>query len=317
MGYAVLFPGQGSQHVGMGEDLFGVHDELLGAAADEVLGWSLRKMCLDGPAEELTRTEHAQPALYALSYALWVSFREAAGNPPTFAAGHSLGEYTALAASGAIDYFQGLRLVAERGRLMAESADAEQTGMSALLGADREVADAVVSASRSAGGTLQLANLNAPGQIVVAGSVADLDWLDSNARELGVRRAIRLKVAGAFHSSYMEAASSGLAGVVKDVDFGSQDFDVVSNVDASVHVGDELAELLVRQVTSPVRFQESLETLAESGVGSYVHIGPGDVTAGLAKRTLPDANVFTVSSIEDIGPVVDALGDGTIDGQQR
>ncbi|HLA67244.1 MAG TPA: ACP S-malonyltransferase, partial [Acidimicrobiia bacterium] len=148
MTYAVLFPGQGSQHVGMGADLFEARPDLLGESADDVLGWSLRSMCLVGPEESLTRTEHAQPALYALSYALWEAFAEAMPSAPSAAAGHSLGEYTALGAAGVFSFTDGLRLVATRGRAMADAADAEPSGMAALIGGSPLDAEAMAAARR-------------------------------------------------------------------------------------------------------------------------------------------------------------------------
>ena len=308
MRYAVLFPGQGSQFVGMGADVFDAHGELLGSTANQILGWSLEEMCLEGPADELTRTEHAQPALFAVAYATWISFRQRVGISPSVAAGHSLGEYTALASAGSLTFEDGLRLVAERGRFMAEAADAQRSGMAALLGADRATADLVVQTSVSQGGTLQIANLNAPGQIVVAGSDADLDWLESNARDLGVRRAVRLKVAGAFHSSYMSSAADKLARVIEEVHFSTPEFDVVANASASPHEPEQIGNALVEQVVSPVQFESSLEAIETSGVDVFVHIGPGDVTAGLAKRTVPEAQVFTVSKMDDIDPVAESLG---------
>ncbi len=288
--------------------MFEAHRELLGSTANQILGWSLEEMCLEGPAEELTRTEHAQPALFAVAYATWISFRQRVGISPSVAAGHSLGEYTALAAAGSLTFEDGLRLVAERGRFMAEAADAAPSGMAALLGADRATADLVVQTSESQGGTLQIANLNAPGQIVVAGSDADLDWLESNARDLGVRRAVRLKVAGAFHSSYMSSAADKLAKVIEGVQFSTPEFDVVANASASPHEPEQIGNALVEQVVSPVQFESSLEAIETSGVDVFVHIGPGDVTAGLAKRTVPDAQVFTVSKMDDIDPVAESLG---------
>jgi [acyl-carrier-protein] S-malonyltransferase len=305
--YAILFPGQGSQSVGMGADVFAAHPELLGDVADTILGWSLRTMCLEGPDEELTRTEHAQPALFAISYALWLSFREAQARGPVSAAGHSLGEYTALTAAGAMSFEEGLRLVASRGKHMAKAADLEVSGMAALIGADEELANRVVSASEAGGGRLQVANLNAPGQVVVAGGAGDLDWLEEHGKDLGVRRVIRLNVAGAFHSSFMSSAADQLAGVVADVSFGQPEFDVISNVSARPHESGAIDTRLVEQVTSPVRFEESLRSMAGSGIGTFVHIGPGDVTAGLAKRTIPGANVFTVSSLDDIESAVESL----------
>jgi [acyl-carrier-protein] S-malonyltransferase len=165
----------------------------------------------------------------------------------------------------------------------------------------------VVAARSALGGKLQIANLNAPGQVVLAGGRDDLEWLEENGRDLGVRRVIRLQVAGAFHSTFMEPAAAQLSSVIGQIAFAPPDFDVVSNVSAAVHELDSMAEDLVRQVTAPVRFEQSLAAMSASGIDSYVHIGPGDVTAGLAKRTIPGADVYTVSSLEDVASVAESL----------
>ena len=306
MSYAVLFPGQGSQFVGMGGDLFDAKPELLGDGADEVLGFSLRDMCLNGPEEALVRTEHAQPALYATAYALWSEMESRLSDGPAGGAGHSLGEYTALAAAGALDYFDGLALVAQRGRAMAAAADIEQSGMAALLGADEESAEIVAATRRAAGGHLWVANINAPGQVVVAGGAADIEWVVANAPDLGVRRAIPLKVAGAFHSPYMESAAIELGEAVANTSFGSPVFPVWSNVAASPHTED-IGRALVAQLTGPVRFGESLQAMAATGIGSFVHVGPGDVTAGLAKRSVEGTETVVVSSLEDVDVAVGIL----------
>lgn len=308
MSYAALFPGQGSQFVGMGADLFDEYPELLVEAADEILGWSLREVCLDGPEETLTRTEHAQPALFALSYALWKAFSSAVSLPLVGAAGHSLGEYTALAASGLIPYSEALSLVARRGLAMASAADLEPSGMAALLGADLDTAVTVVAARQEIGGKLQIANINAPGQVVVAGSLDDIEWLTEHGKDLGVRRSVPLKVAGAFHSSFMAPAADALAKAIESVSFDPGDFPVWSNVSASPHTTESVGQALVDQVTSPVRFSDSLVAMSERGVSTFVHIGPGDVTAGLARRTLPEAEVVVVSDLADIAPAVATLG---------
>jgi [acyl-carrier-protein] S-malonyltransferase len=307
MPYAILFPGQGSQFVGMGADLFARRPDLLGEAADEVLGWSLRATCLEGPEEELTRTEHAQPALYALSVALWKEFEARLDEGPVAAAGHSLGEFSALVAAGAFDYQTGLRLVAERGRAMQAAADIETSGMAALLGADVETAMSVCDANTAQGGRLSVANINAPGQVVVAGGSGDLDWLDANGRDLGVRRAIRLKVAGAFHSPFMAPARAAVASAVGDLDVSESGFPVWGNVGAQPLERSEIAEELSVQVVSPVRFADTLAGMAESGIDTFVHIGPGDVTAGMAKRCVPDATVITVSDTAGIEPAIAQL----------
>lgn len=307
MKLGALFPGQGSQTVGMGEELFERRPDLLGDPADEVLGWSLRKMCLDGPEETLTRTEHAQPAIFAVSYALWDTLAIDLGLRPFAAAGHSLGEYTALTAAGALDYRTALDVVARRGRAMAEAADSASSGMAALIGADEELARSVVGSASQPGGTLEVANLNAPGQIVVAGSKEDIDWLVDKGRDFGVRRVVPLKVAGAFHSSFMQPAARAIEATLNEISFEEPEFEVWSNTTAAPHSRDHLAEVLTRQVVSPVRFEECLKAMHERGVDTFIHVGPGDVTAGMARKSVPGATVVKVSEIDEIQEVADAL----------
>jgi [acyl-carrier-protein] S-malonyltransferase len=307
MTVAVLFPGQGSQTVGMGADLFDRRPDLLGETADETLGWSLRDMCLEGPEEELTRTEHAQPALFAISYALWEEFVDAYDGEVAAAAGHSLGEYTALTAAGALSFGDALGVVASRGRAMAEAADARPSGMAALIGADSAAAGEVVARRRAEGGSLEVANLNAPGQVVVAGSDADIEWVVANSRDLGIRRAIPLKVAGAFHSAFMTPAAAAVGEALRSVEPGEPAFPVWSNTTARPHVMGELAKTLQDQVVSTVRFEECLHGMADAGADTFVHIGPGDVTAGMARRTVESATVHVVSSLEDIPGVAASI----------
>jgi len=307
MRYAVLFPGQGAQFVGMGAELFDVRPDLLGETADAVLGWSLAALCGTGPEESLTRTEHAQPALYALAHALWDEFAKAAPFSPVAAAGHSLGEYTALASSGAMTYEEGLALVAARGTAMAAAADAEPSGMAALLGADVDAAEALAESARRNGGRLWVANVNAPGQVVVAGAMSEIEWAVEHGREFSVRRVIPLNVAGAFHTPFMESAVPALEQAVGSVSFARPEFEVWGNTAAVPLAQEDIAGALVRQIVEPVRFALSLERMAAAGVEAFVHVGPGDVTAGMARRTIPDAQIFVVGDLAAIGPVTEAL----------
>ncbi len=304
MPYAILFPGQGSQSVGMGADLFDARPDLLGESADEVLGWSLRSMCLEGPEEELTRTEHAQPALFAVTVALWEALADRLPEPPAAAAGHSLGEFSALVANGSLDFTTALRLVAERGKAMQAAADVEPSGMAALLGADVELAESVCCANAAGGGRLTVANVNAPGQVVVAGGAADLEWLEENGRELGVRRAVRLKVAGAFHSPFMAPARDAFRTAVTQVSPVDGHFPVYGNVSAEPLATDEIVDELAVQIVSPVLFADTLTNMARAGIDTFLHIGPGDVTAGMAKRTVDGATVHVVSHLGAIEEVV-------------
>lgn len=305
---AVLFPGQGSQTVGMGSELFDRHPEVLGSDADSILGWSLREVCLSGPEDRLTRTEFAQPALFAVAYARWLDVSPILGGGVSAAAGHSLGEYTALAASGVLEYQAALALVAERGSAMAEAADLEPSGMAALIGATPESAEEIAAARRADGGRLSVANLNAPGQVVVAGSIEDLDWLADNARDLGVRRAIKLNVAGAFHSPFMASATSRLEVALASVEVGDGRFPVYANVTANPMPSGDVTRLLGEQVVSPVRFQASLENMAGVGIDTFIHVGPGDVTAGMAKRAVPDATVIVVSDDAGLAELSSIVG---------
>lgn len=307
MSVAVLFPGQGSQYVGMGADLFASRPDLLGETADEILGWSLRDLCLNGPEESLTRTEHAQVALFAVAFALWETFRASYDGPISAAAGHSLGEYTALCAAGAMSYTDGLRVVATRGEAMARAADVEPSGMAALIGANGDIASEVTESRIAQGGRLEVANLNAPGQVVVAGGSDDLAWLADNASAFGVRRVIPLKVAGAFHSGFMETAAEDVGKALSKVEFSEPAFPVWANTTARPHETAAIAAALQAQVVSTVRFEESLLDMAASGVDIFVHVGPGDVTAGMAKRSVDGATVHAISEVADIQSVSDSL----------
>ncbi|MFP3916126.1 MAG: ACP S-malonyltransferase [Actinomycetota bacterium] len=307
MAYAVLFPGQGSQFVGMGADVFDARPDLVGDRADEFAGFSLRSLCLQGPEEELTRTEHAQPALFALSYALWDELAQKVP-PPAAAAGHSLGEYTGLAAAGVYSYDVALGVVAERGRAMAAASDAEPSAMAAVIGSDVDTVEEICARRRAEGGRLWVANINAPGQVVVAGSIEDVGILERDGRELGLRRVVHLAVAGAFHSPYMQPAADRLADVLSRFDPAPPRFPVYANVTGAPVAPGDVGRSLVDQLVSPVRFAATLEAMAAAGIDTFVHVGPGDVTAGLARRTLREATVLTVSTLDDIGEAVDALG---------
>ncbi len=307
MRFAVLFPGQGSQQVGMGAELFESRPDLLGSTADDLLGWSLRDVCLDGPESELTRTDRAQPALFAVAFALWEEFSAMLGEVrPSAAAGHSLGEYTSLTAAGVFAYLDGLRIVADRGRVMADAAALQESGMAALVGCDEVTAELIARTRRDEGGRLWVANLNAPGQVVLAGAADDLDWLTENAREHGARRVIQLNVAGAFHSPLMASATDRLRESLSTIEPALPSFPVWANVTARPSTPSEVTDLLARQVESPVRFAESLEDMAGT-VDTFVHVGPGDVTAGMARRSTSGAEVLVVNDLTSAAAVADQI----------
>lgn len=305
--YAVLFPGQGSQFVGMGAELFDARPDLLGERADQLLGWSLRRLCLEGPKEALVRTEHAQPALFCLSYVLWLELAAQLSAPPAAAAGHSLGEYTALTAAGVLGFEEALSVVAARGRAMAQAADAEPSGMMALMGVDPQRAEEIARMRREEGGQLVVANLNAPGQVVMAGGVSDLDWLGAHGQRLGLRRMVRLAVAGAFHSPFMAPAARQVAMALRGLRPRAPRFPVYANVSAQPVEEDRVVATLVDQVCSPVRFHQSLAAMAEGGVKVFVHVGPGKVTAGLARRTVRSAKVLVVNDLAGAARAAESL----------
>ncbi len=308
MRFAVLFPGQGSQFVGMGADLFEKRSDLLGDPANEVLGFDLRSICLQGPEEDLRRTEYAQPALFAVSYALYDELHRLTGLLPAGMAGHSLGEYTALTAAGALDYPDALAIVALRGRAMATAADAEPSGMAALIGADYVKAMDICEVRQAMGGRLQVANINSPSQIVVAGGAEDITWLTEHGLEHGIRRTIPLRVAGAFHSTFMASAAVSVAEALEEVPMAEPSVPVWANTTAQPHQPGQVASLLARQVIEPVLFARSIENMGASGINAFVHVGPGDVTAGLVRKVLPEAEVIVVSDTEDIRAVSQSLG---------
>lgn len=289
----------------MGADVFAARPDLA-AGARAVLGWDLARLCREGPEEALTRTEHAQPALYTVAFALWEALVARPIPPPAAAAGHSLGEYTALAASGVLAFEDGLRLVAARGRAMAAASAAAPSGMAALLGAEAEAAEALAAARRAEGGSLWVANVNAPGQVVLAGGVADLAWAEEHAREHEVRRVVLLRVAGGFHSPFMAPAADSLKAELEAALFRPPAFPVWANTTAAPYEGDA-GGLLLRQLTSPVRFAESLAGMAAAGIRTFVHVGPGDVTAGLARRSVEGAETHVVSRLDEVDAVAAAL----------
>jgi [acyl-carrier-protein] S-malonyltransferase len=295
-GVVLLFPGQGSQAPGMARDLseaFPAARDAL-AAADEALGTSLTGVMFDGPAEELTRTDNAQPALLAHGAAAWAVLRDALGGRVRAAAGHSLGEFTAYHAAGALSLPAAVRLVRRRGELMYESGAARPGAMAALLGdPSRPVEDICAQATREAG-TVVPANYNSPGQLVISGEVAGVERAMALAKESGVKRALRLNVSGAFHSPLMEVALPGLERALDDAALGAPAFPVYANVTAGpVTAAGDARALLARQLTAPVRWTELVTALAAAEPDAvYLEVGPGTVLAGLAKKIAPALRVL-------------------------
>jgi len=287
MTIAWLFPGQGSQQVGMGKALCEASTAARGVfeRADRALGFSLQKLCFEGPIETLTLTENAQPAIVTASIAALEALREAhpAFPKPAFALGHSLGEYSALVASGALTLEDAVRLVRLRGRAMQEAVPEGRGAMAAIMGGDEGAVRALCE-DAAQGETISPANFNAPGQIVISGAAAAV----ARARELAGGRglkAIPLKVSAPFHSTLMAPAARAVEAALADMTVAPLAFPVVANVDARPNAdAAKVKSLLVRQVDAPVRWHESIALVAEAGITKALEIGPGKVLAGLVKR---------------------------------
>jgi [acyl-carrier-protein] S-malonyltransferase len=291
---ALLFAGQGAQSVGMGRDLAAHHPAAgdLFLQADEILGRSLSGIAWNGPLEELTRTSNCQPALYVHGLACLAALRGVAGEfPIEAAAGLSLGEWTAHAAAGTFDFATGLKLVETRGRLMDAACDATAGAMAAMIGADESAVRAL-----AANTDVDVANINAPGQIVISGESAKVEMAVSLAKEHGIRRATLLNVAGAYHSRLMNSAYEQLGEPLLEANLKLPRFTVLSNVTGeAAGTLPEIRSALRDQVTSTVRWADCMENLLGRGCDLFLELGPGEVLAGLLRRIRKDVDVMSVS----------------------
>jgi len=287
---AFLFPGQGAQHVGMGRDFY----EAFPAAreifdrAEAVSNLPIRSLCFEGPAEDLARTDHAQPCIFTVSAAMlacWDDLATPERRPrPDVCAGLSLGEYTALYVAGAMDLETGVNLVARRGELMQQAATARPSAMVALIGADESQAEALCAAAGE-GQVLTPANFNCPGQIVLSGETDACRRAAERAEEFGARGATMLNVAGAFHSEIMAPAAAKFEKTLIEVNFRAPTLPVLANVDAQPYASAEaIRGKLLAQLTGAVRWQQSMEALLAGGATEFYEVGPGKVLAGLMRR---------------------------------
>ncbi len=297
---AFLFPGQGSQFVGMGQDLAETYPEArsIFAQADDVLGFALSRLCFAGPEAELMDTINAQPAILTHSVAtLRVVEKVAPEIKPALVAGHSLGEFSALVAAGSLTFEDAVQLVRERGRLMKEAGAAHPGGMAAVMPLGRDVLDEVCrEASALAGRPVQVANDNSPGQIVISGDNAALEKALELAKARGAKRVIRLQVSIASHSQLMVSAARSFRGALDAISFAPPSVPVVGNVYARPIELPDMRDELEAQLTSPVRWTESVQHLAQHGITTCIEVGPKDVLAGLVRRI---DNALTAMSVGD------------------
>jgi [acyl-carrier-protein] S-malonyltransferase len=299
---AFIFPGQGSQSPGMGKDLadkFAAAKQVF-EEADDALGFALSDMCFNGPAEALQLTENTQPAILTTSVAA-LRAMEAEGFPKAhFVAGHSLGEYSALVAAGSLSLTDAVKTVRARGRYMQEAVPVGTGAMAAILGSDLETVNSAC-AEAAQGQVCSAANINSPGQIVIAGDAAAIDRATEILKERGAKRAVKLNVSAPFHCALMMPAQDRLAADLNQLQFSDLATPLVTNVDGkSIKTGDEARDSLIRQVSQPVRWLESVEFLSNHGVQTLIEIGPGKVLSGLVRqinRELRCLNVEDESSL--------------------
>lgn len=303
---AVVFPGQGSQTLGMLADLAAAHPvvEETFAEASSALGYDLWQLVQDGPAEELNKTWQTQPALLAASVAIWRVWQQQNGTQPVLMAGHSLGEYSALVCAGVLDFKQAISLVELRGKLMQEAVPAGTGAMYAIIGLDN---DAIAKACEESaqGQVVSPVNFNSPGQVVIAGNKEAVERAGAACKAAGAKRALPLPVSVPSHCALMKPAADKMAVALENITFSAPQFSVVNNVDVKIETSPEaIRSALVRQLYSPVRWTESVEFMAAQGVEQLLEVGPGKVLTGLTKRIV---DTLTAAAVNDTASLAAAL----------
>jgi [acyl-carrier-protein] S-malonyltransferase len=299
---AFVFPGQGAQAVGMGQDVYEKHPEArrVFEQADAVLGFALTSYIFQGPESELKKTVHTQPALLTTSVALYETFKKQ-GITPDYVAGHSLGEYSALVIAGVLSLEDAVRTVRARGEFMEQAVPGGTGAMAAVLGADRAQLNELCRAISASGTPVEMANVNCPGQIVVSGSAAGVAAAVERGKEAGAKRVIPLEVSGPFHSSLMKPAADRLAEILEGIQMLDATIPVIANVTAEpVQAASEIRRLLVEQVCAPVLWEDTIVKLVEQGVDTFIEIGSGSVLSGLIKKIDRSVRIYTLNSDEAI-----------------
>lgn len=306
--FVFIFPGQGSQQVGMGAELARTYPAASAVfqEADAFLGRALSQLCFEGPASDLKQTENTQLAILTCSVATLRVLKEF-GIVPDAVAGHSLGEYSALVAAGVLDFSDALRLVNARASLMAEAGETQQGTMAAILGMEIEQLQQLCDGTE---GVVNIANYNCPGQLVISGEVDAVNQVVALAKsEIGARRCRLLPVSGAFHSPLMVPAQQKFGSVLNSVTMRPPKVDIAMNVTGEfVTDVENIRHLLFQQITQPVRWEKILHTVEQTGITRFVEVGPGKVLSGLVKRTLPESRVMNVEDVETLSLVADEMG---------
>ncbi|MBT2725955.1 ACP S-malonyltransferase [Bacillus sp. ISL-75] len=306
---AFVFPGQGSQAVGMGKELAEKHSEVMDyfKRADEKLNTQLSKLIFEGPKEELTITYNTQPALLTTSIAILEYFQKS-GIKADFVAGHSLGEYTALVAAGTFTFEEGVYAVRKRGQFMESAVPNGEGSMAAVLGLDRAPLSNVTAEISDAGFPVSLANLNCPGQIVISGSKKGVELAAVKAKEAGAKRVLPLEVSGPFHSVLMKPAAVQLRQVLDEIEMRDARVPIVVNVSAEpISSASEIKDKLIEQLYSPVQWEDSVRKMIDLGVDTFIEVGSGKVLSGLIKKIDKTVSTYSVSDEESAQAVIDAL----------
>lgn len=306
MKLAFLYAGQGAQHVGMGRDLYEIYPAFRQVLDSAPVDFDLKTLCFNGPEDQLNDTRYTQPCMVAFAAGVTALLREA-GITPDYAAGLSLGEYSALQCAGVFDAKTAISLVAFRGQAMADAVQGRPCGMAAVLGMDRDALKAVCAEASDAG-VVECTNFNCPGQIVISGDAAAVDKAGELAKAAGAKRVLPLKVSGPFHTSLMAPAGEALAEKFRSVAFGEMSFPVLFNCKGGpMEAGETIPELLVRQVQSSVYLEDTIRAMAGMGVDTIVEIGPGKALSAFVKKTEKGIKTYAVETVEDIEKLCEAL----------
>ena len=303
MSWVAMFPGQGSQQAGMGEELLDKYSNILIDDFEETLGWSLQETILNSNQEEITKTNIAQPYIFAISYCYGLEAIKKLGLPKV-GIGHSLGEYTALSLSEILSYKDALKIISVRGKAMQEAVEGSSTTLAAVLTSNLKETIKSVEDLVEQGVDINISNYNDASQIVIGGSNEDIDYLKLNPKDLQAKRVIQLDVAGAFHSPVVSSARNKVKEVIEEIEFKKGQFSVYMNVDANIAKLSTVKDQLLNQIDNSVMFYDQILNIEKfEQPESWYHIGPGNVTAGMVKKSISSKNVKVVNSLDSLSNI--------------